>query len=152
MSTQCKGSFKLMKTRIRLLVQPKSMSAIIDATQREQRHGLAWNWCVSRDAQPNKITPKWIYKANTKGPMSEARGPRIGGPGPPSYCSTVAIGPSNPYFSTVKYLHNRCCSIGTELNKASVLDEMWVLIRLWTQIRSNSPPTAMFCPPYVPQT
>ena len=34
------------------------------------------------------------------------------------------IGHSNPYFSAVKYLHIRCCSIGTELNKASVLDEM----------------------------
>ena len=30
-----------MRTRIRLLAQPKSMRPIIDATQREQRHGLA---------------------------------------------------------------------------------------------------------------
>jgi hypothetical protein len=29
------------RTRIRLLAQPKSMSSIIDATQREQRHGSA---------------------------------------------------------------------------------------------------------------
>ena len=32
---------KLMRTRIRLLAQPKSMRSIIDATQREQRHGSA---------------------------------------------------------------------------------------------------------------
>jgi hypothetical protein len=30
-----------MRTRIRLLVQPKSMRSLIVATQREQRHGLA---------------------------------------------------------------------------------------------------------------
>ena len=34
------GFFKLMRTRIKLLAQPKSMRSIIDATQREQRHGL----------------------------------------------------------------------------------------------------------------
>jgi hypothetical protein len=33
------GAVKLMRTRIRLLAQPKSMRSIIDATQREQRHG-----------------------------------------------------------------------------------------------------------------
>ena len=33
------GAVKLMKTRIRLLPQPKSMRSIIDATQREQLHG-----------------------------------------------------------------------------------------------------------------
>ena len=81
-------------------------------------------------ALPNKITPKWIYKTNTKGPWSETRGPGIGGPRPPSCCSTAWIGHSNPYFSAVKYLHVKCCSIGTELNRASVLDEMWILIRL----------------------
>ena len=32
---------KLMRTRIGLLAQPKSMRSIIDATQREQQHGLA---------------------------------------------------------------------------------------------------------------
>jgi hypothetical protein len=34
---------KIMRTRIRLLAQPKSMRSIIDATQREQRHGSALN-------------------------------------------------------------------------------------------------------------
>ena len=28
-----------MRTHIRLLAQPKSMRSIVDATQREQRHG-----------------------------------------------------------------------------------------------------------------
>jgi len=31
----------LIRTRIKLLAQPKSMCSIIDATQREQRYGLA---------------------------------------------------------------------------------------------------------------
>ena len=35
-----------MRTPIGLLAQPKSMRPIIDATQREQRHGLAYNWCA----------------------------------------------------------------------------------------------------------
>ena len=35
------GAVKLMRTRIRLLAQPKSMRSIIGATQREQQHGLA---------------------------------------------------------------------------------------------------------------
>ena len=35
------AAVKLMRARIRLLAQPKSMRSIIDATQREQRHGLA---------------------------------------------------------------------------------------------------------------
>jgi hypothetical protein len=35
------SSVRPIKTRIRLLVQPKSMRSIIDAAQREQRHGLA---------------------------------------------------------------------------------------------------------------
>ena len=35
------GAVKLIRTHIRLLAQPKSMRAIIDATQREQRHGSA---------------------------------------------------------------------------------------------------------------
>ena len=43
------GAVKLMRTLIRLLAQPKSMRSIIDATQREQRCGSAWNWCVNRD-------------------------------------------------------------------------------------------------------
>ena len=47
-------------------------------------------------ALPNKTAPEWIYNANTKGPWSETRGPGIGGPGPWSFVSTVAIGLSNP--------------------------------------------------------
>ena len=35
------GAVKLMRTRIRLLAQPKSMRSIINVSQREQRHGLA---------------------------------------------------------------------------------------------------------------
>ena len=35
------GAVRRMRTRIELLAQPKSMHAIIGATQREQRHGLA---------------------------------------------------------------------------------------------------------------
>ena len=35
------AAVKLMRTRIGLLAQPKSMRSIIDATRREQRHGLA---------------------------------------------------------------------------------------------------------------
>ena len=45
---RCSGFFgltgaavKLMRTSIRLLAEPKSMRSIIDATQREQLHGLA---------------------------------------------------------------------------------------------------------------
>ena len=37
-----------------------------------------------------------IYNANTKGPWSEARGPGIGGSGPGSHRSKVAIGHSDP--------------------------------------------------------
>ena len=35
------AAVKLMRTRIRLLAKPNSMRSIIDATQREQRHGSA---------------------------------------------------------------------------------------------------------------
>ncbi len=40
-SSDWKGAVKLMRTRIGLLAPPKSMRSIIDATQREQRHGSA---------------------------------------------------------------------------------------------------------------
>ena len=46
-----------MKTRIELPAQPKSMRPIIDATQREQRHGSAYNWCMSRDGAQTKLPP-----------------------------------------------------------------------------------------------
>ena len=42
------GAIKPIRTRIRVLAQPKSMRSIVDATRREQRHGLARNWCVTR--------------------------------------------------------------------------------------------------------
>ena len=42
------GAVRRMRTRIGLLVQPESTPSIIGATQREQRLGLALNWCVSR--------------------------------------------------------------------------------------------------------
>ena len=35
------GTVRLMIANIGLLAQPKSMRSTIDATQREQRHGLA---------------------------------------------------------------------------------------------------------------
>jgi hypothetical protein len=35
------GATLQRRTRITLLAQPKSMRSIIDATRREQRHGLA---------------------------------------------------------------------------------------------------------------
>ena len=79
---------------------------------------------------PNKITPEWIYKANTKGLMSKTRGPRIGRATGADCSWTIMVWYSNPYFSAAKYLHIRCCSIGAELNMAIVLDKMWVLISL----------------------
>jgi hypothetical protein len=39
--TSANAAVEQMRTRIRLQAQPKSMRSIIDATQREQRHGLA---------------------------------------------------------------------------------------------------------------
>jgi hypothetical protein len=35
------GAIKPIRTRIRVLAQPKSMRSIVDATQREQRHSSA---------------------------------------------------------------------------------------------------------------
>jgi len=46
------GGVKQMRTPIRLLAAPKSMHSIIDATQREQRHGSAGNCLVSRSGVP----------------------------------------------------------------------------------------------------
>jgi len=40
-SLALRGAVKQTRTSIGLLAQPKSMRSIIDATQREQRHGLA---------------------------------------------------------------------------------------------------------------
>ena len=42
------GAVRRMRTSIGLLAQPESTPSIIGATQREQRLGLALNWCVSR--------------------------------------------------------------------------------------------------------
>ena len=46
------GAVKLMRTRIGLLAQPKSMHSIVVATRPEQQHGLARNWCVNKDGVP----------------------------------------------------------------------------------------------------
>ena len=46
---------KLMRTHNGLLAQPKSMRAIIDTSRREQRHGVALNWCV-REMHPTKLS------------------------------------------------------------------------------------------------
>jgi len=70
--------------------------SIIDATQREQWLGSAWNWRVNKDVQPNTITPEWIYNANTKGPWSKARGLGIGGLVWAWRVSSVWIRLSNP--------------------------------------------------------
>ena len=53
-----------MRTRIGLLVQPESTPSIIGATQREQRLGLALNWCVSRSGA--MCTYKVALPASTK--------------------------------------------------------------------------------------
>ncbi len=47
------GAVRLMIASIRLMGQSKSMRSIVDATQREQRHGLACSWCVNRDGAPD---------------------------------------------------------------------------------------------------
>ena len=47
-----------MRTRIGLLAQPNSMRSITDATQREQRHGLALNWRVNSDAVTKQNYPR----------------------------------------------------------------------------------------------
>jgi len=52
-------------------------------------------------ALPNKSPLQWIYNSNTKGPWSETRGPMIGGPGPWSCGSTVAIRHSNPCYQSI---------------------------------------------------
>ena len=88
-----------MRTRIRLLPQPKSMRSIIDATRREQWCGSAWNWWVNRDVQPNKITPEWIYNANTKGPWSETRGPYDREPTRTNCSWTLKVRHSNPWLT-----------------------------------------------------
>jgi hypothetical protein len=49
------GAVKLMRTRIRLLAQPKPMRSIIDVTQREQRQrGSARNGSCCRDGVPGR--------------------------------------------------------------------------------------------------
>ena len=72
---------KQMRTPIRLLAAPKSMHSIIDATQREQRHGSAGNCLVSRSGvhlapckQSNPTPslrsvfsgPQWPQQANSR--------------------------------------------------------------------------------------
>ena len=55
-----------------------------------------WAWQTREMQLPNKIIAELIYNANTKGPRSETRGPAIGGSGPGSHRSKVAIGHSDP--------------------------------------------------------
>jgi hypothetical protein len=47
------GAVRLMIASIRLMGQSKFMRSIVDATQPEQRHGLARRWCVNRDGVPD---------------------------------------------------------------------------------------------------
>ena len=54
--TMMYSAVKLTRPHSRLPPPPKSMHSIIDATQREQRHGLALNWSVGRGARAN-LTP-----------------------------------------------------------------------------------------------
>ena len=51
------GAVRLMRTRIRLLAQPESMSSIVSATQQERWFGLALNWCLNRDAVTDTACP-----------------------------------------------------------------------------------------------
>jgi len=55
-----------------------------------------WAWQTREMQLPNKTIAELIYNANTKGPRSETRGPAIGGSGPGSHRSKVAIGHSDP--------------------------------------------------------
>ena len=48
---------KLMRTHNGLQAQPNSIHAIIDTSRRDQRHGLALNWCV-REMHPTKLSPQ----------------------------------------------------------------------------------------------
>jgi len=50
-----------------------------------------WAWQTREMQLPNKIIAELIYNANTKGPRSETRGPAIGGSGPGSHRSKVAM-------------------------------------------------------------
>ena len=76
-----RGAVRLMRTRIGLLAQPEPMRSIVGATQREQRLGLALNWCVSRSGvhlglykQSNPTPslhcafsgPEWYQQANSR--------------------------------------------------------------------------------------
>jgi hypothetical protein len=51
------GAVRRMRTRIELLVQPKSMRSIVGAPQREQLHGLACTWWLNRDAVTKQNFP-----------------------------------------------------------------------------------------------
>ena len=51
-STTVTGAVRQMRTRIRVLAQPKSMRPIIDATQRERQVDFVWSCLVSRSGAP----------------------------------------------------------------------------------------------------
>ena len=99
------GAVNLITTRIRLLALPKSMRSIIDATQLEQRYGLAWIWRVGRNERANKTTPQRIYASNTIAPDVWGAGPMIQGQW--SCGSTVAIRPSNPCCWSLYYFYDK---------------------------------------------
>jgi len=73
------GAVKLIKTRIRLPAWLSFMGVTINATQREQRHGLAWNYCVNRNVPLTKLPPNEFTTLILKGRGSR-RGPMIWGP------------------------------------------------------------------------
>ena len=52
------GTVRQMRIRIGLLAQPESMRSIIDATQREQLHGLACTWWLNRDEVTKQNYPQ----------------------------------------------------------------------------------------------
>ena len=57
-SLALRGAVRQMRIRIGLLAQPESMRSIIDATQREQLHGLACTWWLNRDAVTKQNYPQ----------------------------------------------------------------------------------------------
>ena len=68
------AAVRLTKTSIRSLAQPKSMRSIIDATQREQRHGLGASfevaeWGVFCHSETLQISParfKQVYSDSAR--------------------------------------------------------------------------------------
>lgn len=55
-----------------------------------------WAWQTREMQLPNKIIAELIYNANTKGPWSEVRGPRIGSRGEPGAFHLFGLGSVTP--------------------------------------------------------